>query len=515
LEWYKEKHYIEKSTNFLKKCGRFPLSAYDKFNLYAVFTELATKIKNRKGYIGIIVKGGLITDELCSNLFFTNLKEGKIQSVIEFENKKKIFPNVHPQERFALVTFFNEVNNTEYSFNNLSIEDSKKKERKFTMSLNDVKIFSPNNVSFPKFSNKEEFILSKKCYENGIPLVDLKKIPNWEFSIDRYINISDYSDEILTSDSLPKDELKIKSKDYAPIYEGKLISQYDHRFASYSISGKPEVHNIEDKSANVTINLFRYIPLKTALRKNPRLHSSSSFIAVRNITNRTNERGVIAAIIPAFITDYTLRIIQLNTKSLYKIILLSNLNSIVFDFLARQKIGGSNLSNYILEQTPIISPKKMGDKDFKFIIPRCFELLYTAWDVKAFADEVWLDSDNQMKDIIRNQHQDNHGTIIGNKNGSNPVLPSKMIEIGIPLSPFIWDENRRAIIRAELDAWYAKLYGLNREDLRYILDPNDLFGPEFPGETFRVLKDKDIRNYDEYRTRRLILEAWDKFQTES
>jgi hypothetical protein len=83
--------------------------------------------------------------------------------------------------------------------------------------------------------------------------------------------------------------------------------------------------------------------------------------------------------------------------------------------------------------------------------------------------------------------------------------PSSLI-----LHPFIWNEERRAIIRAELDAYIAKLYGLTRDELRYILDPADVYGPEFPGETFRVLKEKEIRLYGEYRTGRLVLEAWDK-----
>ena len=31
-------------------------------------------------------------------------------------------------------------------------------------------------------------------------------------------------------------------------------------------------------------------------------------------------------------------------------------------------------------------------------------------------------------------------------------------------------------------------------------------------ETFRVLKDNEIRQYREYRTKRLVLEAWNKFR---
>jgi len=60
-----------------------------------------------------------------------------------------------------------------------------------------------------------------------------------------------------------------------------------------------------------------------------------------------------------------------------------------------------------------------------------------------------------------------------------------------------------------MDAFYAKLYGLNRDELRCILDPEDVFSSEFPGETFRVLKEKEIAKYGEYRSRKLILDAWD------
>jgi hypothetical protein len=75
--------------------------------------------------------------------------------------------------------------------------------------------------------------------------------------------------------------------------------------------------------------------------------------------------------------------------------------------------------------------------------------------------------------------------------------------------PYVWDEERRAVLRAELDARIARLYGLTRDELRYILDPADGYGEEFPGETFRVLKEKETRLYGEYWTRRLVLEAWD------
>jgi hypothetical protein len=57
------------------------------------------------------------------------------------------------------------------------------------------------------------------------------------------------------------------------------------------------------------------------------------------------------------------------------------------------------------------------------------------------------------------------------------------------------------------------VYGLNRDELRYILDPVDVMGDEYPSETFRVLKNNEMKKYGEYRTRRLVLEAWDRLES--
>ena len=69
----------------------------------------------------------------------------------------------------------------------------------------------------------------------------------------------------------------------------------------------------------------------------------------------------------------------------------------------------------------------------------------------------------------------------------------------------IKNPERRAVLQAELDAIFAHLYGLNTEDLRYILDPEDICGKGCINETFRMLKDNGLRQYGEYRTKRLVL----------
>jgi hypothetical protein len=74
----------------------------------------------------------------------------------------------------------------------------------------------------------------------------------------------------------------------------------------------------------------------------------------------------------------------------------------------------------------------------------------------------------------------------------------------IHCKPFRWEEACRAQVRADLDAYYACLYGLTRDGLRY---PKEVHGGDFPGETFRVVKEKEAKQFLRGQTRKLVLES--------
>ena len=80
------------------------------------------------------------------------------------------------------------------------------------------------------------------------------------------------------------------------------------------------------------------------------------------------------------------------------------------------------------------------------------------------------------------------------------------------LPPFNWGKNYRSYLKDELVNLYAACYSLKCSELHYILDPQDVYGEKFPGETFRVLKEKDLHRFGDYRTRRLVLEAYDRLR---
>jgi hypothetical protein len=252
-------------------------------------------------------------------------------------------------------------------------------------------------------------------------------------------------------------------------------------------------------------------------------------LGFRDITNATNERTAIFVALPRVGANHKAPLLLSRKASWAVLAFFANLNTLPLDYVVRQKVGGTSLTFHYLKQFPILPPDRDPPKDLRCIVPRVLELAYTAWDLAPLAQDVWEEADEGLREAIR-------AWVAGAR--LHPDTPPEWVEGPYPFPPFLWDEERRALLRAELDAYYARLYGLNRKQLRYILDPKDLTEEElrnilsddeevkdpldeeayrkrveksaFPGETFRVLKEKDIRRYGEYRTRRLVLEAWER-----
>ncbi|MBF0415715.1 MAG: hypothetical protein HQL79_08115 [Magnetococcales bacterium] len=259
------------------------------------------------------------------------------------------------------------------------------------------------------------------------------------------------------------------------LYEAKMVHQFDHRWATYEENGTDSRDvTLEGKADPGYAPQPRYwVPEKEVeIRLNAKGWNRGWLMGWRDICRSTDERTVIAGVIPRvgvghpfplFFTEKAMPTLQTA--------FLANWNAIILDYIARQKIGGTHLTYSYLEQFPLLTPATYSSNDLSFIVPRVLELTYTAHDLKPFAEDLGY-----------------HG------------------------QPFPWDPERRAHLQAELDAYYAKLYGLTRDELRYILDPADVMGPDYPSETFRVLKDKEMKAFGEYRTFRLVLDAWDRLE---
>lgn len=264
--------------------------------------------------------------------------------------------------------------------------------------------------------------------------------------------------------------------DRLPLYEAKMIHQFDHRWATYCVEdGKDSAGDVAlaDKQNPDFCVTPRYwvgrVEVEERLRDKG--WSRKWLMGWRRNARSNDERTTIASVIPLSAIGDSIFLLGSSHESKKQGCLYANLNSLVFDFVARQKVGGVNYSFYFIRQLPFLPPDFFTESDLDFIIPRVLELTYTAHDLQLWAQD-----------------------------------------LGYEGMPFTFDPDRRAILRAELDAWYARAYGLTRDELRYILDPADIMGDDYPSETFRVLKNNELRNFGEYRTQRLVLEAWDNME---
>ena len=142
------------------------------------------------------------------------------------------------------------------------------------------------------------------------------------------------------------------------------------------------------------------------------------------------------------------------------------------------------MSTFFVKQFPVLTPEQIPERWQREIVKRVAELTYFNHDLDGWAGELWDEMDEELRAELPN---------LGERR------------------PWIFDPERRAVLQAELDAIFAHLYGLTTEELRYILDPEDVCGKGCINETFRVLKDNETRQFGEYRTKRLVVEAWERF----
>ena len=189
----------------------------------------------------------------------------------------------------------------------------------------------------------------------------------------------------------------------------------------------------------------------------------------RDITNATNERTVISAVFPNVAAGDKLLIMHHTRAADSAVPVAANLISVVLDYAARQKIGGTSFKYYYIKQLPLLSPVQFSAEDYAFLTSCVLELTYTSHSMRLWAQD-----------------------------------------LGYNGGPFAFDPDRRALLRARLDAFFARKYDLNRNELRYLLDPVDTMGVDYPSETFRGLKRKELQRFGEYRTQRLVLAAFDK-----
>jgi len=559
MEFCDAKRTAEAASKFVRASERFPLTAVGDINTYALFAELFRQLLPPSGRAGILVPTGIATDDTTKDFFGDLVERKALAKLVGFENEAFIFPAVHHSFKFCALTITGSravAEGANFCFFCRDFAHAREPLRHFELSSEDLRQVNPNTRTCPVFRTRADAELTKKIYQRVPVLVNERTRENpWGIKFLTMFHMANDSGlfHIQPGDGLLR------------LYEAKMMWHFDHRYSTYEGATqsqlnagtlpRPTPNQISDPAFLVRPRYW--VPaeeIEARLGQHGREGNHiwrwerQWLLGFRDVTSAVVERTAIFSLLPRVGVGHTapLVIFGESAPTFSTACLLGSVNSISLDYVARQKVGGTHLTYGYLNQLPVLPPGAYEIHDLTFIVPRVLELVYTAWDIKPFADDLWREAvvappsrrqaggTPALRELIHCQWEENQAATGGHE--FNPPEWVKIAEDGIPLPPFKWDEGRRAQIRAELDAYYALLYGLNRKQLRYILDPADLTRKEledildpweevtdpideqayheraaqseFPGETFRVLKEKEERLYGEYRTRRLVLEAY-------
>lgn len=447
--------------------GRFPLTGVGDTNLYAYFAELASDLKNDDGRVGMVLPTGIVTDSTTQE-FAKYLLSGNLVQLYDFENKEKIF-DIHTSYRFSLITM-GRSKKMDCVFYAHSLNDLEDERRHIAFDPSDIKLMNPNTKNCPIMRSQRDLDINLKIY-NTVPVL----VRNIDESLDENLwGIGFMSMFHMSQDSSLFNEEFFEGA--VPLYEGKLIHQFDDNYATYSLdtSNKLEVITVspELKKVNYSSTPRYWVSLNKVLdRYSTRGYKKPWIFGFRDVSCATNERTLISTVLNsscAFGDKLPLMLLK-NSSDRIASCLLGNMNSLVTDYCIRLKVASTKVALFILKQIPILPPDSYSEEEIEFIASRVAKLTRNHDSI----NKVWLTD--------------------------------------YPEYPFGTAESRLEI-RAELDALYAKKYGLTRNELEFVLDPSEAESPDYPSVTFPGLKNKELKRYGEFRTRRLVLEAFDKIE---
>jgi hypothetical protein len=387
--------------------------------------------------------------------------------LFDFENRQNpggsYFPDVDSRFKFCTLVFGGEKRTfaaSRCAFYLHDIAELDDPARVLELSAEDFRRVNPNTGAAPIFRDRRDAGITMKIYREHPVLVDRSGDSERKVWPVKYVTMFH-----MTNDShlfLTRDEVAKQGGEAVPLYVGRMIHQYDHRFASVTVN-EANLHNAafgaalsaREKADPALAPVPQYWVRPDAVPEDLRRPWALGF---RDIARATDVRTTIAAIVPGMAAGNTLPLLD-GLSAPAASLLLANLNSLAFDFIARQKAQSTHLNWYILEQLPVIAPERFEEKIGKtkiadFIREQVLHLTYTAHDMAPFARD-----------------------------------------LGFAGPPFEWNEADRRTRMVALDALFMYLYGIDDDDAGWILD------------SFPIVRAQDEAEFGDYRIKSRILAA--------
>ncbi len=470
----------------VRASGHYPLLGGGDVNLYSLFVERALRLVKADGLVGLLTPSGIYADKTAARFFQSVSTRGRVAGLYDFENRRlgtdlpPFFPDVDSRFKFCALIVggaqrrFPETECAFFLHDKKTIADT---DRCFPLTPEDFARVNPNTGTAPVFRTRRDADITRAIYARHPVLVDRSdgtECKTWPVKYVRMFDMANDSHLFRTAAELDeagfypveRNRWKKVNEVYLPLYQGRMIHQFDHRANSVRVN--PEsIHNpyLSEETTEKQHSDAGFLSQSQywvhAAQVEQTVPASRGYaLGFRDIARPTDARTMIAASIPQVGCGHTLPTLLPYEKGLSAgntACLLANLNSFVFDYVVRQKVQGTHLTWYTVEQLPVIAPdaydRKFGETTARTLVrDHVLKLTYTAHDLAPFARD-----------------------------------------LGYAGPPFIWDEEKRRHLRARLDACYFHLYGITRNDAAYILS------------TFPIVQRQDQAAFGSFRTQNLIL----------
>ena len=483
-EWTGATRVAQGQSHFVRHAGRYPLCGKGDVNTYALFAEHNLGVLGPRGRAGFIVPSGIATDDTTKGYFQAIIRSRALQSMWEFENEGFFTAGKGHMLRFALTTLSGgnaPSSPADFLFQGQAISDVDDPERHFTLSADDIETINPNTGTCPIFRTKRDAVIALAIYRRaGVLWREGDPDGNpWGLRFLRMFDMANDSGLFRTRAELASAGWRLEANRFKkdgvvmlPLYEAKMTHQYNHRSGTFegAPTGKRPHRLPTPLDAQLIDPAYAPLPFYWVAEEEVEARLDGIWdrgwlLGWRDVTDaRASVRTVVSCIVPRTAVNHTYPLMMPSAAPQLVAALQANLSSIPFDYCARQKVGGLHLTYFTMRQLPVLRPTAYGMaapwapamQIRDWILPRVLELTYTAWDVRAFAEDC-----------------------------------------GAGGPPFIWDPERRFQLHCEIDAAFFHLYGISRDDTAYVLD------------TLGVLEQSERREHGEYRTKRVVLETYD------
>ena len=418
-------------------------------NKYKLFAELSYSLIKKDGRLGFIVPSNIYSDKGTQDIRSLFMNTGKWEWIFSFENRNKLF-DIDSRFKFCIIIIQktkSRENIIKSAFMQHNLENWNDAE-KYAMDypVETIYKFSPNNLTILETENAQDINIISKVYKNSILLSEPEN-NKWNLKYGSEFHMTSDSSLFIENNELNNEKYKYdkycrfiddNNNLILPLYQGAMMWQFNYSYEKFDVDFNNE--NKIDIKANYYM-LYSNYRLKCK--------SISDFKVVsRTIQSTTNERTKVVSIIPNYPTGNSLAVI--NGDRLLPYVAVAN--SFVFDFILRKRMSQNNVSMFYLSEMPL----PINDK---FVDEIGLMVAKLNMNNEIFADK-WI--------ILKNIYEDLKG-----KNWHS-----------------LWalTDHERLRLRCILDALVAEMYGLDYEDLAWILkdDPTD------PKGFWRVDKDKPV-----------------------